>query len=313
MLCFCKYLIVIRLIFGTSFKKNNASFESKTRESLIGINQSRSFPTRIQTIIFTLKFCSLEKSTLTENRVQDYQQFSSIFYRTFSREGYLNPSSSESNSYSGSINFNCRSSAHMRFIQTLKFCKLLDANEIRFYNIKNKNKRIKNLLRFCFPNKANDLRVFSSSLMELNRSNYLNVLITLSSKVIRSVTLILFRLNMKQLKRLMAACRHLKSFNLYDCTLSIPVVPDFSRALINCNFQELSFFNCGDFYFGTWEYNLEEFKNLVQGLANSLNLRLSLKKVDISGCRINQKEAEEIFAKNQLTGVKIINKLQNHP
>ncbi|CAI2360859.1 unnamed protein product [Moneuplotes crassus] len=83
--------------------------------------------------------------------------------------------------------------------------------------------------------------------MDLNRANYLNSLTRLSSKVIQRVTLESFNIGLPQLKRLVAAYKHVRVMGLIQCTLSIPSVPDFSKALTNCQIQELNLEGSGDF------------------------------------------------------------------
>ncbi|CAI2372219.1 unnamed protein product [Moneuplotes crassus] len=142
--------------------------------------------------------------------------------------------------------------------------------------------------------------------MNLNRSNYFNLLINLSSKISRKVVFSRFSLNLRQLKRLIAAYKHVRVLRLPDCILSVPSAPDFSKALTNCQIQELDLSYSGESYSSDWENNLDEFKNLVEGLASSPDLRLSIRRVSILGCLITQNEAEQIFAVNELEQVKIM-------
>ncbi|CAI2366064.1 unnamed protein product [Moneuplotes crassus] len=142
--------------------------------------------------------------------------------------------------------------------------------------------------------------------MKLNRTSYFNSLIRISSKVIRVATFSHFCLNLSQLKRLIAAYRHVERLDICCCELSIPTAPDFSKALQNCQIEEINLLGTGSYSYKNWRDHPEEFNNLIQGFARSTDLRTSLRKVNIKNCCIKQSEAEEIFAKNQIRGVTII-------
>ncbi|CAI2372150.1 unnamed protein product [Moneuplotes crassus] len=142
--------------------------------------------------------------------------------------------------------------------------------------------------------------------MDLKRSNYLNSLTRLSSKVVQQVHFSDFSIGLPQLKRLVAAFRHVRALGLRYCRLSIPSVADLSKALKNCQIQEIYLLESGNSDRSDWENNLEEFENLVQGLASSPDLRLSLEQVNVYNCGVTQNKAEHIFEENQLGGVNII-------
>ncbi|CAI2371617.1 unnamed protein product [Moneuplotes crassus] len=142
--------------------------------------------------------------------------------------------------------------------------------------------------------------------MDLNRSNYLKPLLNLSFKVVQQVTFYNFCIAFSQLKRLVAAYKHVRDFTLYHCSLSIPRVPNFSKALTNCKIQQLNLNGSKGLYKSYRENNLYEFKNLIQGLASSPDLRSSLKDVYIFDTEVKKYEAEQIFEANNLGGVTII-------
>ncbi|CAI2386127.1 unnamed protein product [Moneuplotes crassus] len=103
----------------------------------------------------------------------------------------------------------------------------------------------------------------------------LNPLVRLSSKVAQRVSLHRFCIGFPQLKRLVGAYKHVRSLGFMFCRLSIPSVPDFSKALINCQIQELNLGGSGDSSLSDWDSNFDQFKNLVQGLASSPDLKLN--------------------------------------
>ncbi|CAI2370258.1 unnamed protein product [Moneuplotes crassus] len=142
--------------------------------------------------------------------------------------------------------------------------------------------------------------------MQLRGSKYFNILIKTSPKIIKSVKIMRLSLDFRQLKRLIAAYKHVHTLYLWTCKLSIPKVPDFSRALTNCQIQDLNLADSGDFSFGNWKHSLDEFKNLIEGRASSQDLRQNLRKINIRYCEVDQQEAEDIFNDTQLENVRII-------
>ncbi|CAI2371814.1 unnamed protein product [Moneuplotes crassus] len=142
--------------------------------------------------------------------------------------------------------------------------------------------------------------------MDLKRCNYLNSLTTLSSKVVREINFSQFSIGLPQLKRLVAAFRHVRTLWLTHCRLSIPSVPDLSKALKNCQIQVIDLEGSGDSDCSDWENNFDEFENLVQGLASSSDLRLSLEEVYVYGCEVTRYKVGQVFEENQLGGVNVI-------
>ncbi|CAI2372003.1 unnamed protein product [Moneuplotes crassus] len=253
---------------------------------------------------------SLEKSILEETKEQNISTCQSICYNIFPGEKDIKPLDSDSekipnNSY---LAIHLNYSEFMQLEQSFKYLKFFDINHIRFVGFDSKNKVFADLLESLFPNKTNELCFYPQNVMNLNRSNYLNSLLRLSSKVVQQVIFGNFGIGLPQLKRLVAAYKHVRELILMDCKLSIPSVPDLSKALINCQIQKLYLGGCGSSNFSDWENNLNQFKNLVQGLASSPNLKSSLKEVNIFDCRVNQDKAEQIFDENQFGHVKIIEK-----
>ncbi|CAI2372054.1 unnamed protein product [Moneuplotes crassus] len=244
------------------------------------------------------KTISLEKSFLVKTRKQDRACFDSILW-SYLRKRIGDILDSEEflfEEYPEFIGFS-RSLNHIRFI---------DIGCIMFIFFKSKNKHLVDFFEFSFPNKTNMLSLWNNHGFNLNRSNYFNSLLRLSSKVVHEVRLMFFSIRLPQLKKLMAAFKHVKVMRFDSCELSIPDVPNLSKALKNCQIQELDLSEDEDSDVYFLRDNFDQFKNLVQGLASSPDLSLSLKTVNIAMSEVNQNEAEQLFKENQLGDVKII-------
>ncbi|CAI2360043.1 unnamed protein product [Moneuplotes crassus] len=250
---------------------------------------------------------SLEKSILVESITQEYERCCCIQYNIFPEKIKARLLDPESDDYC--INdclvmvFNLPK--YMNLMKKLTFLQFFNVNKVELYLSKMKNKHILNFVDFSFPNKTNELYTSANRLMKLNRATYFNSFVRINSKVTQRVLFKFFYLSLYQLKRLVAAYRHVKRLDLLFCKLSIPTVPDFSKVLTNCQIQEICLLGTGGKSYSNWGDHPEEFKHLIQGFSTSLDLRLSLREVSILNCEIKKDETQKIFAYNQLEGVKI--------
>ncbi|CAI2378469.1 unnamed protein product [Moneuplotes crassus] len=249
-----------------------------------------------------------EKYILVKNNEEKYQRCCSIYYNALSDKigARLPDLGYDGHCVDHWLEINFSYPEYMEFTRKMRFLEFSNVTEVELHIGKMRNKHILNFIDFSFPNKTNELYIYLSLKIKLDRAIYFNSLVRISSKVIERVEFNNFFLSLRQLKRLVAAYRHVKEFSANYCVLFIPTIPDFSNALKNCQIQEIDLCNSGGYCYSNWEKHSEEFINLIQGFGTSSDLRLSLRKVDIGGCGIKHKEAQKIFAYNQLEGVEII-------
>ncbi|CAI2369246.1 unnamed protein product [Moneuplotes crassus] len=254
------------------------------------------------------KLISLEQSILTKSMKQDSRAFCSVYSHILGEEfrPYHGWPDSLKECIHGGLKFFFTDLKCLELTQKICPLKIFNIYNIYLFAIKHENKDILKFLDSSFPSKVNFLLIPLHYQMETNIGFYFNSLMRLGPRIIKHVIFFYFKLNLPQLKRLMASYKHVKCLGLQNCKLSIPTVPDFSKALKNCQIQDLNLSETGGPFKSDWKNNLKEFKNLVQGLASSPDLRLNLTTVRIESCRIKNEEAQEIFAENQLDKIKII-------
>ncbi|CAI2366737.1 unnamed protein product [Moneuplotes crassus] len=252
---------------------------------------------------------NLEKSISDESIQQEYQRCCCIYDNVLSREIEASLPDLESNEHCVDHRFNTYigDPNFIKLAKSLKFLKFFNVKRVSLKISKMRNKHNLNFLDFSLPNKTNELVVYLFPEVKINRGTYFNSLIMMSSKITCVVDFEFFCLSLRQIKRFMAAYRHVEKLRIWYCKLSIPTVPDFSKALKNCQIQEICLMGTGGKSYSNWGDHPEEFINLIQGFSTSLDLRLSLREVSIWNCKVKQREAEEIFAENQLEGVKVLN------
>ncbi|CAI2371889.1 unnamed protein product [Moneuplotes crassus] len=251
---------------------------------------------------------SLENSVLTEAKEQEVTTCQSILYKVQPDEE-VEPSDpdSEEVSENSQIYISSEEICDEQFLKSLKCLKVFDIDWLSLDDIGSKNRSfVLNFLQSSFPNKIKELDFWPSDEMDLKRSNYLNSLTTLSSKIVQRVNFEHFSIGLPQLKRLVAAFRHVRTLELVDCRLSIPSVPDLSKALKNCQIQEINLERSGGLDRSDWKNNFDELENLVQGLASSPDLKLSLEEVFVYDCGVTRNKVDQVFVENQLCGVYVI-------
>ncbi|CAI2369406.1 unnamed protein product [Moneuplotes crassus] len=262
----------------------------------------------------TYKIISCEKSILTMSKEQDYKRCLDVNANIPAEKMDAKPLGSNNQNMirASELRLDFLHDKNKKFTRKLKFCKLFDTYTIRLYDISTKNKKILEFCALSFPDTVDVLYTSPLFNTKPDRSAYFKLLIRSSYKVMRKLFLNRFTLNICQLKRLMAAYKHLNILGLSSCRLPIPNVPDLSKALTNCKIDALSLEHSIFSNINNCENSLDGFKNLTQGLAGSSDLRSSLEIVLIKGCRIKLTEAKEIFEDNQLGGVKIHDGLEDH-
>ncbi|CAI2371934.1 unnamed protein product [Moneuplotes crassus] len=242
---------------------------------------------------------SLEKSVLTETKEQEVTTCQSILYKVLPDEE-VEPSDPDSEEFSRNSGLRIRLDeiCDGKLSKSLKCLKVFDIDCLTLGVLFK-------FLTILIPKKTEELNFWSGDQMDLKRCNYLNSLTRLSSKVVQQVDFEDFSIGLPQLKRLMAAFKHVRALRLQYCRLSIPSVPDFSKALKNFQIKRIYLNGSGASDRSDWENNFDEFENLVQGLASSPDLRLSLKGVSVSDCGVTQNGVEQVFEENQLGEVNI--------
>ncbi|CAI2363770.1 unnamed protein product [Moneuplotes crassus] len=253
---------------------------------------------------------SIEKLIFSNNRGLSFIRCNNAYYNIFEKEidTSLLESGFEESSEHGEIYECLYDQRFIKFVYKLELLNLFGTSNITLVTVDCKRKQILYFINHCFPKKVNNLEVSSGMCLREEISDYYNPLIQLSFKVVKKVSFIKYKINEMQLKKIISAFRHVYELGLVSCELSVLSVPNFSRALSNCQIETLNL-NQTEWSLNCYlKSNVYEFKYLVQGLASSSDLRLSLKTIYICVCGITQKEIEELLIENQLVRVEIINK-----
>ncbi|CAI2372290.1 unnamed protein product [Moneuplotes crassus] len=142
--------------------------------------------------------------------------------------------------------------------------------------------------------------------MKKNISKYFNSIMRLGHRVLKEVFFSGLKLNRHQLKRLLVSFKHVQRFRVLLSKLCVPYVFDLSQALINTQIEKIHLRYCGDSESSYWENNPQGFINLIQSLATSDDLKLTLSEINISHCKISCDEAKQILQDNGLGSVQLI-------
>ncbi|CAI2371328.1 unnamed protein product [Moneuplotes crassus] len=166
--------------------------------------------------------------------------------------------------------------------------------KISFPCFQNKDKSVLSFIIYCFPRKVNCLKMYCESELTKFRS-YFPEIIRNSCRVQNKVNFTGFRINQKQLQRIIPAFRHVKSLSINNSIISIPKAPDFTHALDKTRINKLIFDSCGAVNRSNWANNPHEFANLIEGLSKSQDLKQTLHYFSFKKCNLEQAPTRRIL------------------
>lgn len=192
---------------------------------------------------------------------------------------------------------------YIKFIKSISPIPFFDLGRLTVYHIPGRNKHILNFISWLFPNKVDDFWINFSTQNKVTIFPYLQWITKITHRVLNKLWIGDSFISTKQLKRLFSAVKHLKEFGLYRCTFSIPLVYDFSKALVNCQIKQFQLVEPKLTDQRKWKSNIKEFENLIKGLATSLDLKQSLKEFEIRNSGIFKSTIQELLSANGFTSV----------
>ncbi|CAI2374655.1 unnamed protein product [Moneuplotes crassus] len=183
-------------------------------------------------------------------------------------------------------------------------CVIIDEFRWDYFKTARKNEALKLLL--SFPERVISFN-FNNSLRDpINLPTlYLDSIIRLNFRVLNKMRLECFCINFCNLKKFITSFRHVETLCIFLCKLSIPEIPDFTKALSYTNIQKFKLCWSGLPNANNWEENPEELTNLIKGLATSPDLKLSLQEVDLRRCGVDIAMATSLLEGNGFGSVKI--------
>ncbi|CAI2368212.1 unnamed protein product [Moneuplotes crassus] len=254
----------------------------------------------------TLQSFEIEKLIFERNRTVESMLFKSHCFNCFIDKVYFEESNSSSEreqiSFANSICLNHFSG--LVFTKKMPFLNFFAVQGLGFWESK-KNKDLENFLYTSFPSVVDLFCIRRASEKVYNMSLCFSGIIRNSSRVCNQIVLERFWINHKQLKRLLASYSHVKRMRLWSCKISVPTPLRFSGLLRDSKINELDFNGSGNKEYSDWGNNLEQFRNLIIGLATYPGLKTSLNRICLSFSRIKDEDARIILTEGGLEKVKI--------
>ncbi|CAI2372541.1 unnamed protein product [Moneuplotes crassus] len=247
-----------------------------------------------------------EESTLKKERKKDHQVFKDLYSYSGLEQIRLNKEGLASFDTKVEFRLFFGQPKDKEFIRKVWSIPLFTYNAITCDQSSNGHKYISKFLNTSFPIEVNEFAFIGTFGMKTNISKYFNSIMRLGHRVLKDVFFSRLKLNRHQLKRLLASFKHVKCFRILSCKLCVPYVFDLSKALINTQIAKINLSYCGDSDNCDWENNPQEFTYLIQSLATSVDLKLTLSEIKISHCEINRDEAQQILQDNDLGSVQVI-------
>ncbi|CAI2373002.1 unnamed protein product [Moneuplotes crassus] len=254
-----------------------------------------------------LKEVSLERSEkfiLKETCIMESKFIENLYFKNYrcELESEMGYSSSRRRGTCCILEFSLDNCKEAKFLHEIKCCQSLNYSYLGFHQIKIRNMHFINEFAPLFLGKVDNLTLFSEY-EPIPKIGLSNSILRWSARVLGEVLITWFNINARQFKRLMASYRHVNAIKLHYCKISVPAYVNFSKALKNTKIKSISIVGTGEHGYSDWKNNPDEFKNLVQSLASSPDLKMSIEKINIEWIGVEEDEAQEILRDNGLVSI----------
>ncbi|CAI2372802.1 unnamed protein product [Moneuplotes crassus] len=229
------------------------------------------------------------------------KQFDKEIFKLVRRDTY-HYSRFSSNSASFIINLIIPSAN--KFIKKMKYTALPELNKFSLHCFPPRNKTTDSFISNCFPRSVKCMVAEQEFILKPIRG-YFTELIRVAPKVQQEVSFRYFTINDREFKRIISAVRHVRKVFFAWCEISVTKVPDFSFTLDKTRLEELSMQNCSYGHNSNLKQNSKEFKNLIQGLGTSQDLKQSLKLMNIKSQMLEIGDIRNTLNENGLEGVRL--------
>ncbi|CAI2374749.1 unnamed protein product [Moneuplotes crassus] len=211
------------------------------------------------------------------------------------------------NPFFENFEINLNDQDHRALINKTKSLKPIDVQEMNVSDLKRKDRNWNGFISLSFPEKVNNLCFKAQDGFMPSISLYLVDIVRVSPRVSDSICICGFKISLNHLKRLICSYKHVNLIDFSDSFLLIPDVPDFSEVLINSQIESLSFSGCeSSEQIETWDEEYKKFKNLVEGLATSEDLKRSLKNIQFENCQIKSHCLKQLLDENGFRDINLM-------
>ncbi|CAI2361920.1 unnamed protein product [Moneuplotes crassus] len=253
------------------------------------------------------KRLSSENGILWEDKTVEGILAKSHYFNCFSL--YLMGKQADSNSNTKYMKlkscFKLENGQDLNFMKKLAFFSLFKANSLKCINMGKRNKHLKNFILTSFPAKVNILIERGGRKTISRASLCFSGIIRDSSKVVDTVIIQRFRLNRRQLKRLIASFSHVNVIRLNTCILSVPTPFTFPESLPSSKIKKLDLEGSCSIKYLDCNRNSEQFRNFIQGLATYPGFKMSLDTLRFSAYKKECEEANNILSENGFENIKV--------
>ncbi|CAI2370713.1 unnamed protein product [Moneuplotes crassus] len=229
------------------------------------------------------------------------------YYNSYSEEILVNPKESNLYCYGDDkiLKLSFHNTGTCDFMKKLNPIPLYDVDGIHFHNFHTKNRKILDFFLHSFPREVNFMTISANIFQHINISYYFDSFCTISSSVRNKVSLWRFKFTENQLKKFLVSYKHVKVVSLSCCYISIPHVINFSRALKNTQIKRLDFVMSKFSRSNDLSKMHGEFKNLMESLATSPDLKLSLQGLSIARANVEKDKALNIIREAGFSQIKL--------
>ncbi|CAI2369256.1 unnamed protein product [Moneuplotes crassus] len=247
-----------------------------------------------------------EKLILTEDNTVDKILRNNYYFNCLSEKFIYEDSESENSDdeqyyteYDPFLYMNFEKQKDRNYFKKANFISPFILHVLELQKIKIKSKTMINFHNYSFPLKISNVTIKGDTGCTSIISSTFNAIMRISPRVLERVKISSFKISANQFKRLIVSYKHVQRLELSCCKILVPEVFDLSQLLKNTQIEELDFSWSGDSEHSDWENNPQEYINLIQGLATSPDLKLSLGTIITISCGIENMEMREILDQNK--------------
>ncbi|CAI2372922.1 unnamed protein product [Moneuplotes crassus] len=193
-----------------------------------------------------------------------------------------------------------------RFAKKMKYTAMPELNQLSLNHFPPKKKTTASFVTTNFPRSVEHLVIDQGFILKPIRE-YFTELIKIVPKVQQKISFRSFTINDREFKRIISAVRHVRRIFFAWCEISVTKVPDFSSALDKTRLEELSMQECsyGYGHKSNWEQNYLQFKNFIEGLGTSHDLKQSLKSLKLKFRMLTIGDIKNILNENGFEEVRL--------
>ncbi|CAI2369404.1 unnamed protein product [Moneuplotes crassus] len=167
------------------------------------------------------------------------------------------------------------------------------------------NQVVMNFLQNYLPKKLEGFEFNYGPKLSDGLDYYINDILAIAPHVKNDLMIYCYEISQENLISLFSAAKNKKKLGFECCKLDLSTSPDLKSVLSGCTIEKLDFSSCGSY--GNFPENPNHMSNLLKALAESPDLRKSLKEIKTMNWGFNTPEITKILLNWGFEDIKVVN------